>query len=188
MKGIAPQLQKPSTQLSILLATAGTGILILLWPAVSSHPVRPGISHTQNTTYNLKRSISAFFTEYSAYPLKTVKADLSTMSGHPFITILLGFEDPATFHHNPRKIAFYTGMKARKKNGRRIKGIQYDENGPSYLWDEWGNLYHIRFDTDHDNQIRNPEFPEQLLPETIAVWSAGPDGDFSTWDDNIKTW
>jgi len=27
-----------------------------------------------------------------------------------------------------------------------------------------------------------------FLPETILVWSAGPDGDFDTWADNIKSW
>lgn len=32
--------------------------------------------------------------------------------------------------------------------------------------------------------------PDSPIPvsEWVWVWSAGPDGDFETWEDNIKTW
>lgn len=26
------------------------------------------------------------------------------------------------------------------------------------------------------------------LDEPILVWSAGPDGDFDTWEDNVTSW
>lgn len=145
-------------------------------------------AHAQNSVYQLKNGLSAYFTEYRKYPLEIEKANLTTTTGHPLLTILVGNDDPAAVAYNPRKIAFFTGKQARVKDGRYTRGIEYSEDGPSYLWDPWGNLYHVRLDTDYDNQIENPEFPGQLLPVSIAVWSAGPDGDFSTWKDNIKTW
>ena len=63
-----------------------------------------------------------------------------------------------------------------------------DPDGGGELWDQWGNLYRVRFDTSHDNQIENPETPGTFLRESIAVWSAGKDGKFETWADNVKTW
>jgi hypothetical protein len=32
------------------------------------------------------------------------------------------------------------------------------------------------------------ESPGSTIPESVVVWSAGKDGDFETWDDNVKTW
>lgn len=48
----------------------------------------------------------------------------------------------------------------------------------------------MRFDTDGNNRISNPDptIPAASLPDSIDVWSAGPDGDFDTWEDNVKIW
>ena len=43
-------------------------------------------------------------------------------------------------------------------------------------------------DQNGDGKVENPEVPGTLIPESIAIWSAGPDGDFDTWADNVKTW
>jgi type II secretory pathway pseudopilin PulG len=160
-------------------------ILPLMFGSAKDHG---NTARAQNTAYNLKNAISAYFTEYRKYPLEIRKADLTTTTGHPLLTILVGNNDPAAMTYNPRKIAFFSGKAARLKDGRYTRGIEYNEDGPSYLWDSWGNLYHVRLDTNHDNQIDDPEFPGQLLSHSILVWSAGPDGNFSTWDDNVKTW
>lgn len=151
-------------------------------------PKKRHTDYAQNTASQFRNAISVYFIEYKRYPLGVRKEDLTTTTGHPLLTIIVGNEDPAALKHNPRRIAFYSGRLAQFKSGKYTRGIQYDENGPSFLWDPWGNNYQVRLDTDYDDQVEDPEFPEQFLPETILVWSAGPDGNFSTWDDNIKTW
>ncbi len=53
-----------------------------------------------------------------------------------------------------------------------------------------GNHYRVALDLDGDGQITNvdPRIESKQLPEAILIWSAGPDGDFDTWKDNLKTW
>lgn len=138
-------------------------------------------SNAENTAYNLENAISAYFTESRKYPLEIRKADLTTTPGHPLLTILVGNDDPAAMTYNPGKIAFFSGKAARLNDGHYTRGIEYNEDVPSYLCDPWGNLYHGRLDTDYDNRIENPEFPGQLLPRSVAFSSADRDGYFSTW-------
>jgi len=61
-----------------------------------------------------------------------------------------------------------------------------DETGATF-YDQWGNLYRIRTDLDGDGRVPDPSGSGEI-EETLLVWSAGPDGDFDTWEDNIKTW
>ena len=45
-------------------------------------------------------------------------------------------------------------------------------------------------DTNGDELIPDPDpnSARRQSKNAILVYSAGPDGDYSTWDDNIKTW
>jgi len=92
---------------------------------------------------------------------------------------------------NPRQIVFYTDRAAKALDcGGCGRGIILDAEGEGILLDPWGRSYRVRLDTDYDNLVENPDpdDPERILPESILVWSAGPDGDFDTWEDNVKTW
>ena len=86
----------------------------------------------------------------------------------------------------------------RDLNPRGIKFSQYPPFGglraglttasPRSLLDNWGHPYRVLMDTSGDGQVPDPEHPGAMLREPIAIWSAGPDGDYTTWADNIKTW
>ncbi len=47
-------------------------------------------------------------------------------------------------------------------------------------------------DANHDRQIQNPDPTDRalhpVLHKGIIVYSSGPDGDASTWSDNVTTW
>ena len=90
---------------------------------------------------------------------------------------------------NPRGIAFFTDKAAKPAgNGKFRKGIKLDADDAGELWDPWGNYYRVRYESNYDNQVENPEVPGTSLPESILIWSAGEDGKFETWQDNVKTW
>lgn len=138
----------------------------------------------------LKRAISTYQAECGELPFVDPENDISFDSGNVLMDILLGSDtqkEPGG--RNPRGIAFYTDKAAKPMgDGRFRKGITLDDSGGGELWDPWGNHYRVRLDTNGDGKIENPENPGKHLPKTIAVWSAGPDGDFETWKDNVKTW
>lgn len=176
--------------ISILVVVA----LILLFAVGSIIPgdalTRAKRTNAEVAAQNLKRAISAYRTEYHEYPLLDPANDLTVDSGHDLMDILLGSDKQKGLDgRNPRGIAFYTDRAAKPyRDGRFRFGITLDDRGAGELWDSWGNHYRIRFDTNGDGRVENPETPGTHLPESIAVWSAGPDGEFETWDDNVKSW
>ncbi len=177
--------------LGVLIAL---GVLLLTDLLSCSRVIRRGHpnTRTENTAHNLKTAISTFFTEYRHYPLGKEKltTDLDSDSGDELMTVLTGLDAEKKGSLNPRRIAFYTGKAAKKKRGGGYRrGVQLFNDGKSAkLWDTWGNLYRVRLDTNYDNRVTNPADSSQQLPETILIWSAGEDGDFSTWEDNVKSW
>ncbi|MBK8038967.1 MAG: hypothetical protein IPK22_17825 [Verrucomicrobiaceae bacterium] len=70
------------------------------------------------------------------------------------------------------------------------------ESIPSNSRDSWGHRYYGIFDFNNDGHVPNPEtlttHPHPGTPATLkrrtAIFSAGPDGDPVTWEDNIKNW
>ncbi|MEQ1840084.1 MAG: hypothetical protein ABL994_06735 [Verrucomicrobiales bacterium] len=147
-------------------------------------------SHAENTSFVLKNAIAAFHTEYRDYPLLDPANDRTVDSSHDLTDILLGSDEHAkNGGRNPRRIDFYSDRAARPmEGGRHRKGITLDETGGGELWDPWGRFYRVRFDSDGNGKVENPGKPGTFLPESILVWSAGKDGDFDTWEDNVKTW
>lgn len=180
----------------LLWALAGFLLIGLFMPCCFS--TRIGSSetgNTQNTAFNLKNAISAYYTEYRKYPVPgEPEGDTSLQSDHALMDVLLGSDPEAEDDGlNPRRIAFFTGKQAKPMGkGKFRKGVHLEEGGRGELWDPWGNYYRVVLDTDHDNRVEKPEWDKTSdsaeLPESILVWSAGPDGDFDTWQDNVKTW
>jgi hypothetical protein len=54
------------------------------------------------------------------------------------------------------------------------------------LNDPWDNKYRMALDNDYDGEVDIPN--GGTLRMSVAVWSAGKDGDENTMDDNVKTW
>ena len=56
--------------------------------------------------------------------------------------------------------------------------------------DPFGGAYWIVVDADRDGRLRNPAVAdgEQWLEGRVLIFSAGPDGDPTTWKDNVRNW
>ncbi|RBP45832.1 hypothetical protein DES53_102214 [Roseimicrobium gellanilyticum] len=82
---------------------------------------------------------------------------------------------------NPRGTGFYEPPPAKKKGG----GYSPEPG----LVDVWGTKgYVVILDYDGDKEIADPEHPNAKITASALIYSAGPDGDFSTWKDNVKSW
>ncbi|MEX2578455.1 MAG: DUF4190 domain-containing protein [Verrucomicrobiales bacterium] len=171
---------------------AAAGILAgLLFPAVNGTLRKAELVHAENTAYNLKTAISAYQTEYSKIPAGAASgAPVDLQTDHELMDILFGADNQSGEGGlNPRGIAFYTGKQAKPMgNGRYRKGIMLQADGTGELWDPWGNHYRVRLGDPASGRTENPEIPGSMVPESILVWSAGHDGDFDTWEDNVRTW
>jgi len=175
-----------------------TGIFVIgifasiLFPAFSGAMQRAERAHAESTAYHVKNAISAYFTEYRHYPVREAAGDVTLDTDEELMDVLLGSDSQAGADGlNPRRIVLYTDRQAKPDgHGGFRGGVTLDAAGGGILLDPWGRPYRVRLDTDYDNRVENPDpdDPERILPESILVWSAGPDGDFDTWEDNVKTW
>ena len=171
--------------------TVGTILLgWLFWYSSTGALVNTVRGKAETTAANLKTAISAYFTEYRRYPFEKKDLDTTLDSSHALMDILLGSDKAREPDKtNPRGIAFFTDRAAKPMGNDRFRsGVTLDSDGSGELWDPWGNYYRVCFDSNFDNQVENPEKVGSFLPECILIWSAGEDGKFETWKDNVRTW
>lgn len=130
--------------------------------------------------------IKSYKTEYLRLP-NIASSDATVIETRgPLLAILLA-EDTA---QNSRQIRFWDppGFKAQNR-----AGAARTSQGEWELRDPWGNFYRIQLDVDEDGRISNPakgaraDEPDVLISDVI-VYSAGADGDFATWKDNVRSW
>ncbi|MDB6134721.1 MAG: hypothetical protein JWM59_2964 [Verrucomicrobiales bacterium] len=132
-------------------------------------------------------------------------ADTDTSAAEGLIRILTGKEEvgEAATVQNSRKTNYLEGMKAAKtRTGIRkaevagsdkwVSGLVIEEGSPEAV-DGWGNYFLIRLDSNNDGEVANPNTDEVAdgrlkLAHRAIVWSAGKDGKWETWGDNLKSW
>lgn len=82
---------------------------------------------------------------------------------------------------NVKRIIFFSP-------GGGVLGVA-DGPYPGGFVDPWGNAFSYRVDQDQDGNILNPDADATgMLRVRALAWSAGPDGDPDTWEDNVKSW
>ena len=92
---------------------------------------------------------------------------------------------------SPRKISFCSFRSASPMGGGKYRsGILMSDDGGGELFDPYGNPFRVVMDTDYDNRILSPAFDPgaKYINQSVIVWSAGPDGDDATVEDNVMTW
>lgn len=168
-----------------LLLVACLGVVWVREPVILCAPDPSYIGATRGTMISLRVALEGYHQEYARWPIENSPTDQQARitSRGPLLAALLG-QDRSL---NPGGIEF--------------AGFKFSHNGRSGIWnsgqglvlnDWWGNEFLIELDLDHDGQIANPEpkhaQEHSLLPVGVLIFSAGPDGDPATWEDNIRNW
>lgn len=175
--------------LVFLVVGGGSFILLYDW-SMNAHSYGHLIIQTRNTMKDVQTSMVNFQTEYNRLPLPDEamkKGDVIRMlSRGSWISELMGREHVI----NHKKIKYLDISEAREKK----RGV-YVENGELVLVDNWGNPYQVILNLGRD-AIPNPEAEAggkgDRVPKMLSDWSflysAGPDGNPDTWEDNITIW
>ena len=134
---------------------------------------------------DLEMAIKTYQTEFSHLPVplreRAEERQFVESKGRLFSIIMA--EDAEL---NPRNVRFYDPP-APQKNGP--SGGVRNEKGELELRDQWGNFLRIHFDWNGDGRIPDPVHPgESVEAITVIIYSAGPDGDYDTWADNLASW
>lgn len=134
----------------------------------------------------LEIAIKSYRTEYQKLPGVRTTDEFPVQSRGCLVAILLA-EDTAK---NPRQIRFFDPPPF-KPNNR--SGIAKNAQGEWELRDHWGHFYRIHLDSDSDGLIPNPakgsrDYEPDVLTSDVIIYSAGKDGDYATWKDNVLSW
>ncbi len=139
-----------------------------------------------NVLTEFREGLHSYDVDHGHYPVDQAHTtgDLKTTSRGLLISLLIGSNIQGL---NKKEIQFCEFKAARNHQD----GIWQD--GKDWvLSDPWGQEYQIILDTDNDGHVANPDIRESgrvpTIPLKIGIFSAGPDGDPATWDDNIKSW
>jgi len=184
------------TLIELLVVIGIIGILAaIMFPAANGAMRRAAQAHAENTCYQLKNSISAYFTEYRKYPVAQGTTEGTVFrTDNTLMDVLLGGDSEARQGGlNPRRIVFYTDKQARPLGGGEYaRGVVLNSDGGGELWDPFGEHYYVVMDLDYNNRVSKPTWDissaSSVLPESILVWSSGPSKDENYAADNIKTW
>lgn len=134
----------------------------------------------------LEIGIKCYRTEYLRLPAVALDDKTPVETRGQILSILLAEDEKL----NPRKVVFWEPM---PNPWRNRSGANKTPSGGWELRDTWGNFYRILLDMDYDGVIPNPakgtksDEPDALSTDVI-LYSAGPDGDFTTWHDNFRSW
>jgi hypothetical protein len=169
---------------------AGAALLVLLILATSlpaGGPRRRRKSEQARTlAKSLVNSCKGYYAEYSRYPLSQdgTAGEVSPLRTDESLTGTLLGTDIET---NPKKISFLPELKPVERGGGF--GLLIEGAGAMVV-DPWGEEYYILMDTDYSGTIENPNAGSttRTLKIGVIIWSAGPDKDPSTWEDNVMSW
>ena len=123
---------------------------------------------------SISHSADQFLADYGSLPLPTGNApagrdlDADTGSASGLVAVLTGKEpaSSSTKPQNPGGVDYLEGIKpAKQLKPTRSKiappwanGLMTEGTPPQYsIMDAWGNLYHLRLDTDGDGWVENPD-------------------------------
>ncbi len=145
---------------------------------------------SQKVCIECAAAINSFSADYGHLPISPGTADWEgTMDDPGLLSALAASSKDPT--NNPRHLNYLEGMQQAKSNGGHpINGIDYEADAENpKLYDPWGHAYRVRLDVDGDEELSNPAGqPPIIRGKKAIIWSAGPDGDFHTWEDNPRSW
>jgi len=135
-------------------------------------------------------SIKMFQTEYDRMPVEISPGSESIplRTQGALVNILMGKDTKA----NPKGIQFLQPLPAQNKSG----GYYEDDHGQPVIADPWGEPYYVLLTAEKqkakDKTVPNPDPRENkdhpVIESSVILFSAGPDHDPNTWEDNVLSW
>jgi hypothetical protein len=180
---------KPILYALALAAICLAGIIILRVPTVSVDHQKT-LETWRNAT-RLLQAIESFNSDHNRLPDAAKVAELLTEGedGRNLLRILLAKDQDGKDLPSNKWIRY---LSVAETNDKKKGGLLYpsgtSESLPEGLYDAWGRPFHVKFDTDNDQEIQDPLTQDNVVSYKIAiVYSYGKDGKPGGGDD-IKTW
>jgi prepilin-type N-terminal cleavage/methylation domain-containing protein len=171
--------QQGFTLVEMLVVVAILAILMaMMVPAAGMILRRAKVSSAQGDAGIVVTAMTKYQAEYNRWPAfmagidqhLTDKVWVDAMSPPP------GGAMPAS---NPKRLMFF------EPSGGSL-GTEIPYVGA--FVDPWGTPFEYQVDLDGDGQIEHPDGEGAVIRGRVIAWSAGPDGEHATWEDNVPSW
>lgn len=172
-----------------IIVVVGVGVIGILAalavPAFNQVQTKAKIIRTKAVLSDLKLGIMNFEVEYNRTPVNDSLGVPSSAVGQlvqgKFLDALLGADKAV----NPREIQF-VDLPSPPTTGKGPGVVMVD--GVPTAVDVWGSPILVLLSSIEDRSVTDPEHPGSVIREAVVLWSAGPDGNFVTWADNVASW
>lgn len=169
------------------MVAVGIGLMVSLFIPIGSFRERPGREIFPGFIMGLK----AFRTEYNRFPVEALTSTdpkVPSITRGKIMTTLHPDQQADPSESNPRRINFFDSPPAKNK----MNGLYVDERNEPVLVDPWGTPYRFNFDQSGKGTVPNPDPRENkkhpFIETDVIMYSAGPDRNPDTWEDNILSW
>lgn len=178
------------TLVELLVVIVILGILLaMMVPAAGMILKRVKVAQARSDAQVVVATMAKYRLEYNRWPKVEEVAEGYAGTSKEWVEIM-----------NP-EITTGTSAKRDPNNFRQLRFLEMGkgmkiESGEHEggFGDPWGHpkgrlpfLYAL--DDNGDGMVRNPNSESNnLIRADVIAWSAGPDGDYSTWNDNVGSW
>ena len=163
------------TLVELLVVIAILGVLMAMMVPAASYIVKRAKTSTARTDAGIVVSVMMKYrAEYNRWP-EAYKDGGGGATDKDWVALMAprpGTPSP----ENPKRVQFF-----------EAGGGALNEEGD--FADPWGNAYRFIFDKTGAGELQSPnEESGEIIRGSVAAWSAGPDGNFETWADNVSSW
>ena len=178
------------TLVELLVVIVILGILLaMMVPAASMIIKRVKVSQARSDAQIVVATMSKYRMDYNRWPEVKEVAEGFPGTSADWVSIM-----------NP-EITTGTAAKRDKNNFRQLrflemgKGMKIDTGdfkggfGDPFPHRDGRMPFLYAVDADGDGHVKNPD-PDKnnLVRADVIAWSAGPDGDYRSWEDNVCSW
>jgi hypothetical protein len=160
------------------------------WPWMRKDSQNRGHGIAGYTMSGMILGLKTYETEYNRLPLEALTSSdqRAWQRARGSILDVLRPRNGERSTSNPLGINFYDPPLAREKR----RGLYFDDQNAPILVDPWGEPYYFIIAFGDDGKVPNPDPRDNekhpFLNTSIIMFSAGPDGNPNTWDDNVLSW
>jgi len=176
------QARSAFTLVEMLVVIAILGILMaMMVPAAGMIMKRARISNTRGDANVVASVLLKYQMEYNRWPSTYVENSVDSTDSI-WVNMMAPQPDGGLLPTNPKRIVFF------EAGGGALEDDSSSPHAGSFV-DSWGNPFRFRLNQTGTDQMDNPnvDIGGQIRAQALA-WSAGPDGNHATWDDNVAGW